>query len=412
MNFLSRNNRIYLDYASTTPVSKEVKRAMNPFWSKFFHNPNGLYKGSVISRQKLESFRLKIGKVFNVSSEEIIFTSGGTESDNLAILGSFFAFKKQNPGFTPHIIVSSIEHPAVLETVQFLENTGEAKVSYIGIDKDGIILLDELKKNITPETILISVMYVNNEIGTIQPVNEIVKIIRHYKKHILQNVHAVYPLVHTDASQAILYQDLNIEKIGVDMLSCNAGKIYGPKGVGLLVKRKRIPLEPLFYGGNQEWGYRPGTHSLPLIAGLCRALEDVVNLRQKEKERISKLHDILLLGLQTNFPDIEVHGSLLSKIPGILNISYPKIESDLFVLELDALDIEVSSKTACKYDDPNESYVLAALKHGEISNGEFGTIRISIGRYTREQDIRKFLEAFKTVIKKYQDFYKKLEKKS
>jgi cysteine desulfurase len=211
--------------------------------------------------------------------------------------------------------------------------------------------------------------------------------------------------VHTDASQAVLYQDCNIEKLGVDMLSCNAGKIYGPKGIGILVKKRRAPLQSLFHGGNQEFGHRPGTHALPLIAGMTSSLEEAVSLRKKEYERVSKLHDFLILELQTKFPEVEIHGSLTSKIPGVLNISYPNIESDLLVLELDALDIEVSSKTACKYDDPNESYVLKALQ-GETANGEFGTIRVSIGRYTNEKDLKKFVEAFEFVVKKYNDFNK------
>lgn len=404
MNFLRKNKRIYLDYASTTPVSPEVKRVMDPFWSKFFYNPNGLYKGSVLSRNKLEGFRSKIAKTFGVAGDEVIFTSGGTESDNLAILGAVFAYKKENPGSIPHIIVSAIEHPAVLETARFLEETHEAKVSYAGVDQEGIILVDEIKKNITPETILVSVMYVNNEIGTVQPIHEIVKTVRHFKKHILQNIQSIYPLVHTDASQAVLYEDCNIEKLGVDMLSCNAGKIYGPKGVGLLIKKRRVPLQALFHGGNQEFGYRPGTHALPLIAGLTQAVEDAVAMRPKERERVSELHDFLILELQKNFPNIEIHGSLLSKIPGVLNISYRDIESDLLVLELDALDVEVSSKTACKYDDPEESYVLKAIK-GEDVDEEFGTIRISIGRYTNKRDLEKFIHAFGEVVKKYKDFY-------
>lgn len=411
MNFLSRNKRIYLDYASTTPVSENVKRAMNPFWSTFFHNPNGLHQGSVAARQKLEGFRLKIAKCFHVSSQEIIFTSGGTESDNLAILGCVFAYKKQNPNQLPHIIVSSIEHPAVLETAHFLEQTKEARVSYLPVDPDGVVVLDELKKILTPDTILVSVMYVNNEIGSIQPLHEIVKTIRHFKKHTLQNIHSVYPLVHTDASQALLYEDINIEKLGVDMLSCNAGKIYGPKGIGLLVKKQRVPLESLFHGGNQEFGYRPGTHAAPLVAGMSTALEDALLMREKEKARITKLHDFLILELQARFPEIEIHGSMLAKIPGILNISYPNIESDLLVLELDAEDIEVSSKTACKFDDPNESYVLKAMK-GDSGNEEEGTVRISIGRYTTDKEIKRFLEAFGNVVKKYKDFYQKLEKKN
>jgi cysteine desulfurase len=405
MNFLSTNKRIYLDYASTTPVSDNVKRAMNPFWSTFFHNPNGLHAGSVKAKQKLEDFRGRVAKCFRVLPHEIIFTSGGTESDNLAVLGAVFAYKKNNPNSLPHIIVSQIEHPAVLEVARFLEETKEAKVSYLPVDEYGTVLLDEFKKKLTPETVLVSVMYVNNEIGSIQPIHEIVKTVRHFKKHTLQNSHAVYPLVHTDASQALLYEDINLEKLGVDMLSCNAGKIYGPKGVGILVKKHKVPLDSIFHGGNQEFGFRPGTHALPLISGMVTALEDAVSMKDAEKNRVTKLHDCLVLELQTKFEEVQIHGSLLSKIPGIVNFSYPHIESDLLVLELDAKDIEVSSKTACKFDDPDESYVLQAMQ-GQKTNEEVGTVRVSIGRYTKERELKRFIEAFGEVVQKYKDFNK------
>lgn len=404
MNFLSSNKRIYLDYASTTPVSDNVKRAMNPFWSNFFHNPNGLHTGSVQAKQKLEDLRTQAAKCFKVSSQETIFTSGGTESDNLAILGSVFAYKRNNPNSLPHVIVSSIEHPAVLEVAHFLEETKEARMSYIPVDETGVVMIDEFKKMLTPETVLVSIMYVNNEIGSIQPIHEIAKTVRHFKKHTLQNIHAVYPLIHTDASQALLYEDVSMEKLGIDMLSCNAGKIYGPKGVGILVKKQRVPLQSIFHGGNQESGFRPGTHALPLIAGMVTALQDAVDMKEKERARVSKLHDYLILKLQTKFPQVEIHGSLLSKIPGVVNFSYPGIESDLLVLELDAHDIEVSSKTACKFDDPNESYVLKAMK-GDSVDEEAGTVRVSIGRYTTEKELKKFIEAFGQILKKYQDFY-------
>lgn len=411
MNFLFQNKRIYLDYASTTPVAPEVKRAMNPFWSKIFYNPNGLYQGSVLARNKLASFREKIARCFSARPSEVIFTSGGTESDNLAILGAVFAFKRNNPGVIPHIIVSEIEHPAVLEVARFLEEGGEARVSYLSVNSDGVVELEELKKLLTPETMLVSVMYVNNEIGSIQPIAEITKTLRHFKKHTLGNPEALYPLFHTDASQALLYQAINIEKLGVDMLSCNGGKIYGPKGIGILIKRERVPLEPLFHGGNQEFGFRPGTHALPLIAGMTEALMLSQSIKEKELERVSKIHDMCILELVKQIPDVQVHGSLLSKIPGIINISYPHIESDLLVLELDALGIEVSSKTACKYDDPDESYVLRALRKGDVDE-EVGTVRVSIGRFTKESDITRFITAFGQVVKKYKDFYQKLEKKN
>jgi cysteine desulfurase len=410
MNFLFPNKRIYLDYASTTPVSSSVKRAMDPFWSRFFHNPNGLHKGSVRARKLLDGFRAVTASFFGSHADEVIFTSGGTESDNLAILGSLLAYKKNNPNAIPHIIVSAIEHPAVLEVVRVLEMSGEARVSYLPVDEAGVVLLDECKKVLTPDTVLISLMYVNNEVGTIEPIHELVKLVRHFKKHTLGNPNALYPLVHTDASQALLYQETNIQKLGVDMLSCNGGKIYGPKGVGVLVKKRNVPLEPLVHGGNQEFGFRAGTHALPLIAGMATALSDISKSKEKENKRLTLLHDFLVLELQHRFSDITIHGSLLAKVPGIVNISCQGIESDLLVLELDALGFEVSSKTACKYDDPDESYVLQAMR-GDDADEEGGTVRISLGRHTSRGDLRDFLDALGQVLQKYKDFQKKLDKK-
>jgi len=410
MNFLFGKNRIYLDYSSTTPTSKKVQKAMSPFWSGLFYNPNGLYQGSVRNKKLLEGFRTRVGSFFGAHSEEVVFTSGGTESDNLAIIGSLFAYKKNNPNSIPHLIVSLIEHPAVLETAKFLEQTSEARVSYLGVDTSGVVDIDELKKILTPETILVSIMQVNNEIGSVQPIQEIAKILRHFKKHTLANPQALYPLFHTDASQGVLYSETNIQKLGVDMLSCNGGKIYGPKGVGILIKKRNIPLESLFHGGNQEFGFRPGTHSLPLIAGFQMACQELEGLKEKEIDRVGKLHDFLVVTLKTIFPTIEIHGSVTEKIPGIVSMSYPDIESDILVLELDALGFDVSSKTACKYDDPNESYVLKAIK-GVGLNEEWGTLRVSIGRDTSLQDLKRFIEALKQVIDKYKSFYKTLEKK-
>lgn len=411
MNFLFRKTKIYLDYASTAPASPSVVRAMHPFWSKIFHNPNALYGSASISRDHLKKFRESVGRFFGAHSDEVIFTSGGTESDNLAILGTIFAHKASANTFTPHVIVSAIEHPAVLETIKFLEQSGEITASYISVDSFGVVSLEHFKKSLTPETILVSIMQVNNELGSIQPIQEIAKIVRHFKKHTLGNHQALYPLIHTDASQGVLYQETNIHKLGVDMLSCNGAKIYGPKGVGVLIKRRGVPLQSLVHGGNQEFGFRPGTQAVPLIAGIAKAFEELESIKSQEITRLSTLHDFFIVALKEAIPEITIYGSPISKVSGIVSVSYPNIESDLLVIELDNLGFELSSKSACKYDDPEESYVIKALGNEDTDN-ERGVLRISLGRSTTRSDLTKFIQALKEVVNKYKNFYERLEKKS
>lgn len=410
MNFLFTKERVYLDYASATPVSPRVEKSMRPFWSRLFFNPNGLYKRAVEAHEKLEGFRAGIARFFDVASDEVIFTSGGTESDNLALLGVVAHYQQSNPDAIPHIIVSSIEHAAILETAQFLQDSGQAHVSYASVDTSGVVNIEHFRSLLNPQTIFVSIMMVNNEIGSVQPISEVVKTVRHFKKHTIGNPHALYPIVHTDASQALLYEEVRLSKIGVDMLSCNAGKIYGPKGCGVLVKKKRIPILSMMHGGNQESGLRPGTHAMSLIAGTHEAFVELQEIREAEVARLWKLRDRLCADLQAAFPQLILNSSRGVCVPGIVNISFPGIESELLLLELDARGIEVSSKSACKYDDPDESYVLRAMQ-GEGQHEEEGTIRISIGRYTTTQDLTRLLRALEEVIEKYGNFYSSLEKK-
>jgi cysteine desulfurase len=412
INFRKQSS-VYLDYASTTPVSKEVILAMNKFWTKHFHNPNGLYQASVDSHNYIEGFRKKIASHFDVRAQEVVFTSGGTESDNLAIQGVVYAFLKNNKTVTPHVIVSSIEHPAVLECVTNLEKQKKIQVSVIPVLGSGVIDISALKKEITKKTILVSVMHVNNEIGVIQPVKEISKIIRHFKKNTLGSHNSVYPLLHTDASQSIAYCDTSLHALGFDLLSCNAGKIYGPKGAGLLIIRKHVPIESIFFGGNQEFSIRPGTQALPLIAGFSQALEDVLSHKDRESERLREYKKYLYKFFVERYPEVIINGSQDESlsVPSILNISYPHIESDLLVIELDHKGFCVSSKTACKYDNPDESYVLQALRPEMNDSPEaYGTLRISFGRYTKKRDIVAFTKAFSDVVDKYQKFQSVLEK--
>lgn len=411
MNFLFKKDRVYLDYASACPTSDRVKDAMKPFVSQWFFNPNGLYKRAVLVREKIDNFRESIADYFGVAAQEVIFTSGGTESDNLAILGVVSYIQHTHPDSIPHIIVSSIEHSAVLETVLFLEQTGSARVTYVPVSKAGVVDLEVLKKSLTPETVLVSVMMVNNEVGSVQPISDIVKSVRHFKKHTLGNPHALYPLVHTDASQAVLYQEVFVPRLGVDLLSCNGGKIYGPKGIGILVRKKHVPMISMMHGGGQEFGVRPGTQSVPLIAGIAEAFQETKEIQKEELVRLWGLYDNFISHLHSKLPQVVVNSSRGVCVPGVVNMSVPGIESDLLLLELDTRGFEVSSKSACKYDDPDESYVLRAMK-GAGSHEEDGTLRVSIGRHTSKKDLERFVQALSEVVEKYGRFYSSLEKNS
>jgi cysteine desulfurase len=419
---LFRKNKIYLDYASATQVNKSVAKKMAFYERKFFANPTAIHEEGVEVRNIIEASREKIAKLLNAHNDEIIFTGSGTESDALAILGivKSVSMSDMDKKFLPHIITTKIEHPAVLENCRMLEERGEAEVSYISVDKMGIVNLEELKDSLKENTVLVSVMYANNEIGTIQPIEEIAKIIRHFRKGKLSPEGLAsgslearpfpdnFPLFHTDACQAMNYLFTeNIEKLGVDLMSFNSSKIYGPKGVGVLYKKRNVNLAPLYKGGGQEFGLHSGTESVSLIAGVAEALSITNKIKQKESERLVKIRDYgieKLLSLSKTFPyKIVLNGSLEVRLPNNINISIYGISSELLVVELSARGIFISEKSACKSDDPNESYVISAIrkvclrKDGEVE----GSLRISLGRDTKTKDMDSLFNAFKNIFEKY-----------
>lgn len=263
--------RIYMDHAATTYLDPNVKKAMEPFWLKDFGNPSSFYQEGRTAKKAIDAARSKIAELINARPEEIIFTAGGTESDNLAIFGVAGARKG-------HIITTKFEHHAVLNSIKFLEKQG-VKVTYLDVGKEGIVNPNDVKKSLKNETILVSIMFANNEIGTIQPIAEISKI-----------VHKKNALFHTDACQAAGYLDLNVNKLGVDLMTVNGSKIYGPKGIGFLYARKGVKLQPILYGGEQERGMRPGTENVPAIVGLTKAFELVQKERIKESKQIGRAH--------------------------------------------------------------------------------------------------------------------------
>ncbi|NVN96765.1 cysteine desulfurase [Candidatus Nomurabacteria bacterium] len=404
-----KKRRIYLDNASATPMDKGVLKLMSSFDRNYFANASAIHASGIKTREVIEKSRENIAKVINAHSDEIIFTGSSTESNALAILGVVNNFKLNNKGIVPHIITSEIEHPAVLENCKTLEGRGEVEVTYVKVNEDGIVNPKDIKEMIKGNTILVSVMHANNEIGIVQPIMEIAKEIRHYKKTSKQNI---FPLFHTDATQAMNYLDTtNVEKLGVDMMSFNGSKIYGPKGIGVLYKKRGVELAPLYTGGMQEFGLRSGTENVASIAGLALALLITNKLKEKETERVTKLRDYTiekLLNIRIGDYKIVLNGSREDRLPNNINISISGITSELLVIELDAKGIEVSSKSACKSGEEGESYVLKALRiaQGEKLNEEEGSLRITLGRQTTKTDMDKFVSVLSKILEKYSKWKK------
>lgn len=386
--------RIYLDNAAATPVDRRVFSAMKPYFREIFANPGSLHTQAVVAEQAVNAARKMVAHILGARSEEIIFVGGGTESNNLAIVGAIRAFKKNNSEIIPHVIISAIEHKAVLATVQALRNNNEIELSIIPVNAEGIIDLTILKKELKTNTVLVSVMYANNEIGTVQPIREIAKIIRHYRKHTTNNM---YPLLHSDAIQAFQYCDSNVLRLGVDLLSVSAAKIYGPKSIAVLYKRAGVLLEPIINGGGQEQGLRSGTENVPLIVGCAKAMQIADNLRAAESNRLQILQNYFIDELKKYFPETIVNGSLEDRLPNNINITFPKISGEHMVIELDAFGIAVSAQSACTTDD-DSSYVLQAIN--EQRNTEEGGVRFSLGRSTKRSDIKNIIKALKIIVER------------
>ncbi len=400
---MKRKSRTYLDYASSTPIDKRVLSLMRSYDKSFFSNANSIHSDGLKARRIIEESRNKIAQGLNAHKDEIIFTGSSTESIAMVIFGVVNNYLLNNKSSIPHIITSEIEHPAVLMNFKLLEERGKAEVSYIKVNEDGLINPKDVRDSIKENTILVSIMYVNNEIGSIEPIHDIAKVIRHYKKNLSKD--NFYPLFHTDATQALNYIDIsNIEKLGVDMLSFNGSKIYGPKGVGVLFKKRNIELSPIYSGGLQEFGLRSGTENVSSIAGIALAFEVANKIKNKESSRLIKLRDYAiekLLKIDGN--NIIINGGLKERIPNNINISIKGFSSELLVLELDAKGLEVSSKSACKSSEDDDSYVIKAIRKASGQNyyEEEGSIRITLGRDTKKSDIDKFIKALIKILSKY-----------
>ncbi len=371
------DKRIYLDYAATTPIDPEIFEAMKPYFSEKYGNASSTHSMGLEAKQKIDQCRDTIAKYLNCRSDEIIFTSGGTESNNLAILGAARANKRKGN----HIITSEIEHSSVLNVCKYLERKEGFKVTYLKVDTDGFVDLDQLEKEISKDTILVSIIYANNEIGTIQPVKEISQICKKNKT-----------LFHVDACQATGALSLDTKELGVDLMTLNSSKIYGPKGVGLLFAQQNAEIEPIMFGGNQEFNLRSGTHNTHGIVGMTEALKKAQENREQESKRLTELRDFLIAEVLEKFPQCKLNGSQENRLPNNINISFPKVDGRELLLQLDNFGIYVSAGSACSAGNSATSHVLTAIGEKDTS------LRITLGKYTTKEDLEYVLEKLSEII--------------
>lgn len=379
-------SKIYLDYAAATPVEAEVLESMIPFHSERFENPNSIHSGAVAVRRYVEEARRSVSSNIAARAGEVVFVGGGSESDNLAIFGTVAAFRSRHPGKGVHIITTAVEHSAVLMPIRKLEEGG-VDVTYVPIGPDGIVDPSLIRDALTEETILVSVMYANNEIGTIQPISEIAKVIRRYKKE-AGDPRVRYPLLHTDACQAPNYLEMNVQKLGVDLMSFSAAKMYGPKGSGVLYVKSGTPIEPVILGGSQEHGLRAGTENVPAIIGLAKAFTLATEMREKEVERLSDLRDHFIHELKRHIPNVLINGHERERLPNNVHMSIPGVDHQYLLIVLDTKGISCSTQSACKSAKADESHVLRALYDArDLKESPDGGIRFSMGRGTTKEGI-------------------------
>ena len=377
---------IYLDNNATTQVHPEVVDIMNFCHKECFGNPSTIYSFGKKAKRLMDESREKIAKMIDASKDEIVFTSGGTEADNLAIFG----IAKANKDRGKHIITSKIEHHAVINSCKALEKDG-FEITYLDVDKYGVINLEHLERTIKKETILISVMHANNEIGTVEPIAEIGRIAKRHKIYF-----------HSDTVQSIGKIRVDVKEMNLDMISISSHKLYGPKGIGCLYVKKGTRIKPILYGGEQEHHLRAGTENVPGIAGFGRAMELAVAETDKENERLTKLRDRLQEGLSKKIEHIIFNGHPTERLPNTLNCAIQFIEGESLILKLDDLGICASTGSACSSASLEPSHVLMAigLPH-EIAHG---SLRLSLGRDTTDEDIDCVLDVLPTAVDELRAF--------
>ena len=401
---------VYLDHAATTYLDPRVKEAMEPFWSENFGNPSSLYRVGRRAKDALDSARETIARILNCRADELIFTGGGTEAINLALFGAvhFYSNILKNVGMSRgHIITSKIEHHAVLRSMEALMKEGY-EITYLNVDEDGLVDPEDVKKAIRPDTILVSIMYANNEIGTIEPIEDIGKVVKEFKANRVKPIanssdpkpYTLNPLPFfmTDACQAAGALDLDVQKLGLDFLAMNGSKIYGPKGVGCLFIRRGVRVKPLIYGGGQEGNLRSGTENVPGIIGFAKALEIAHAEKDQENARLTELRDYFIKRLMTEIPKMVLNGHPTKRLPNNVNVSVLDIEGEAVILYLDEYGISCSTGSACTSITLDPSHVI--LEIGRPYEYAHGSIRFTLGRRNTKEDIDYVMKVFPEIVGK------------
>jgi cysteine desulfurase len=377
--------KIYLDYAATTPVDPRAIRAMLPYFSKKFGNTMSLHSLGQEAKQALEESREVVANLIKAKPEEIIFTSSATESNNLVLKGIAFANREKGR----HIIVSSIEHPCIMESAKFLGTQG-FEITRLKVDRFGLVNPDDVKRAIREDTILVSVMHANNEIGTIEPIQEIGKICR--EKGVC---------FHTDATQSFGKIEIDVNKMNIDLLSASSHKMYGPKGAALLFAREGVKITPLLHGGGHELGLRSSTVNVPAIVGFAETVKICQKEMKKEARRLTKLRDKLIKGVLEKIKGSYLNGHPQKRLPNNINFSFQGMEGESLIMQLNLLGIAASTGSACSSVKLEPSHVLLAI--GLRPEQAHGSLRLSLGRWTKESDINYVLEILPRVIKRLRE---------
>ncbi|MDI6839683.1 MAG: cysteine desulfurase NifS [bacterium] len=376
---------IYLDHNATTPTDPRVIDAMRPYFNELYSNPSSIYKFGSEAREAIEDARDKVAKLLCADSKEIVFTASGTEANNFAIKGIAYANKDKGN----HIITSKIEHHAVINPCRWLERQG-FNVSYVGVDKYGVVDLDELKAAITNKTILITIMHANNEVGTIEPIQEIAKFAKE---------RGIY--FHTDAVQTAGKIPIDVNKLGVDLLSLSGHKFYGPKGVGALYIKRGTKVDPLIHGGHHEFNRRAGTENVPGIVGLGKACEIAGSEMSEEDTRLKRLRDKLYNGIMNKIPDVILTGHPENRLSGTLSICVKYVEGESMLLNLDYEGISASSGSACTSGSLEPSHVLLSM--GIPPQVAHSSLRFSLGRDNTDADIERVIDVFPGVVNRLRE---------
>ena len=382
---------VYMDHAGTTPLAPEVLRSMTPYFTELFGNPSSIHTVGQEARYALDEARERVARVLNCRPREVVFTSGGTESDNAAIVGGATALQETGN----HVITSSVEHHAVLHTAQHLESQG-FDVTYLPVDSDGLVQPEAVQRAITDRTTLVSIMYANNETGVVNPIQEIAQVIRQRAAELSRTI-----LFHTDAVQAAGYLDLDVRMLGVDLLSLSGHKFHGPKGTGVLFIRRGAPFLPYLLGGGQERERRSGTENIPGIVGLSVALEEANARRGENGRHCAELRDRIVAEVLDRVPGSRLNGHSTRRLPNNANFSFPGVEGEPILLGLDMAGIAASSGSACSSGSLEPSHVLLAL--GQSAEVARGSLRLTLGKDNTQEQVDYLIEVLVDLVKRLRE---------